>query len=59
MSDSLIKEVYGSASFDWICLDDVGSSGGIIICYNRRVLVIKDRWVRDFSVSALMGGLGE
>lgn len=54
MSDLLIKEVCGSASFDWICLDAVGSSGGIILCCNRRALVIKDRWIEDFSVSALV-----
>lgn len=54
MSDLLIKEVCGSASFDWICLDALGSSRGIILCCNRRALVIKDRWIEDFSVSALV-----
>lgn len=35
----------------------MGPSGGIILCCRRRVLVIKDSWIGDFSVSALVEDL--
>lgn len=54
MSDSIVKAVCGSASFDWVWLDAEGSSGDILLCCNRRVLSIKDERVGSFSMSALV-----
>lgn len=31
--------------------------GGILLCYNKRVLAIKDEWVGSFSVSVLVEDL--
>lgn len=51
MSNSTIKDVCGSASFDWVCRD-VCSAGGILVFCNRRAFVIKKNWVGVFSVTA-------
>lgn len=57
MSDSTIRGVCGSGFFDWVCLDVVGASGGILLCCNKRVLNIKDSWIGSLSVSALVEDL--
>lgn len=56
MSNATVTEVCGSGSFDWVCRDAMGSARGILLCCNR-TLVIKERWVDEYSVTAKEGEL--
>lgn len=55
VSQSIVKEILGAITGDnWICCDAVGSSGGILVIWNKRMFVRKDFWVGKFLASALL-----
>lgn len=54
MSDSTIKELWGSSQCSWVCLDASGSSGGILLCWNSRFFAMKDNFSGAFSASAVL-----
>ena len=54
VSNSIVKEVWGSSTTDWCCRDVVGAAGGIIVIWSSRALSQKDQWIGTFSVSVLL-----
>lgn len=51
----MVKEIWRAASGDnWICCEVVGSSGGILVMWNKGVLIKKDQWVGTFLAFVLL-----
>ena len=51
MSWGLIRSLWRSRYVDWLCLDSIGASGGIILMWDTRVVEKVEEVVGQFSVS--------
>ncbi|GMP73619.1 hypothetical protein CsSME_00031320 [Camellia sinensis var. sinensis] len=49
----VIKEIWGGRCIDWVFLPASGMAGGVLVCWDSRVLVGEETEVRAFSVSCL------
>ena len=50
---SIVRELWGGHCVDWECLPARGSSGGILLCWDSRVVVREEVEIGGFSVSCL------
>ena len=53
MSQSIIRDLWGNSKCLWVSLDVVGTSGGIFLCWNSRLYIMKDHFIGTF-VSAVL-----
>lgn len=54
VTGSLVKEVWGGSTADWVCRQSVGASGVILVIWNRKIFAKIDQWVGNFSVSVVL-----
>lgn len=57
MNDKNVREVWGIRSVQWVALDAVGSTRGILLICDTRYVKMIDSWRGDFSVSAVIEDL--
>lgn len=57
MTDKNVREVWGIRSVQWVALDAVGSTGGILLICDTRYVKMIDSWRGDFSVFAVIEDL--
>ena len=48
-----VKEIWGGRFLEWECLSARGASGGILICWDRRVVAREDVEIGGYSVTCL------
>ena len=53
----LIRSIWGNSYVDWAVLDAVGTAGGILLLWDKRVVEKIDFFVGRFSVSCLWRGV--
>ncbi|XP_073022115.1 uncharacterized protein [Primulina eburnea] len=46
-----VASVWKSSFVDWVCLPSVGRSGGILVIWDPRVVVVGNNLIREFSLS--------
>ena len=51
MSDKVVRSLGSRRFLDWKTLDACGSAGGILICWDKRVLDLLEWEERQFSLS--------
>lgn len=54
MIDSIVNDLWENTRCKWVCLDAIGSSRGILVCWNSRTFVFKDHWCGIFSVFVVL-----
>ena len=54
---TFVRSLWGSPFFDWVALDAVQTSGGVLLVWDKRVFEKLDVIVRQFSVSVLLRGV--
>lgn len=52
-TDSILRSCTGGRRFQWTSKPSVGSSGGIIVCWDSSILNKVDSFIREFSLSIL------
>ena len=53
----LIRSIWGNSYVDWAVLDAVGTAGGVLLLWDKRVVEKIDFFVGRFSVSCLWRGV--
>lgn len=54
MSYPIIRVLWDNRQCCWVSLDEVGTSGGILLRWNNRLYTMKDHFIGAFSVSAVL-----
>ncbi|XXG42120.1 hypothetical protein AAC387_Pa01g2463 [Persea americana] len=54
MSQSIIRDLWGNSKCLLVSLDAVGTSRGILLCWNSRLYIMKDHFIGTFSVSVVL-----
>lgn len=49
----LVRELWGGRYVEWVVLPALGSSGGVLICWDSRVVVKEGEEVGGYSLSCL------
>lgn len=50
-SDSIVKQIWGPGLVEWIALDSIGRSGGILVLWNPNIVSMVDHIVGTFSIN--------
>ncbi|KAJ8639753.1 hypothetical protein MRB53_016447 [Persea americana] len=54
MSQSIIRDLWGNSKCLWVSLDVVGTSKGILLCWNSWLYIMKDHFIGTFFVSVVL-----
>lgn len=54
LEDCMVRQIAGPRFFNWVGLNAVGSSGGILLVWDSQKLAMLDHWTGLFSVSAVV-----
>lgn len=53
VQDSIVKEIQGNDAAGWCGGDAIGYAGGILVIWNDRSFIVRDRWIGGLIVSVL------
>ena len=57
LGDEVVREVWGSRFIEWVSLPARGSAGGILLGWDKRVVVREGLEIGGFSISCLFRGV--
>lgn len=51
MSRNIVRSIWGNTFVDWVCLEPLGASGGILLMWDRRVVDKVEQAVGEYSIT--------